>query len=102
MTPEKPQKSEERLTINRSYDIYLDQNEWLVNSPMNKSKLIRALLDNHINGMDSMVIQNLQDEIDLLYSLSKKDKEIHDDTVRELMEKIESQKAAIVALGGEE
>ena len=113
-------KKEDRPTINRSYDIFVDQNEWLVNSPLNKSKLIRQLLDNHINERDATVIQNLQDEIDLLNNLSEKEKEIHeneienyiqikikrikehDDQIRELLEKIESQKAMIVALGGEE
>ena len=100
--PEIPQKEEDRKKINRSYDIFVDQNDWLVNSPLNKSKFIRDLLDNAINEIDATIIQNLQDEIENYIQIKIRRIKEHEDQIRELMQTIESQKSVIVALGGKE
>ena len=97
-----PEKEEKRTKIPRTYDIYKDQVEWLDNSSLNKSKKIRELLDNFINEVDSTVIQNLRDEIIRLNEIIQTDDDLHVNQVRVLMAKIESQKAVIVAMGGEE
>lgn len=114
--PEIPKKEEDRPKINRSYDIFVDQNDWLVNSSLNKSKKIRELLDNFINEIDSTIIYNLQTEI-IALDLEKKglreeivrlkevirlDKEVYFEALEFLKKKNESQKSVIVALGGKE
>lgn len=103
-----PEKAEDRPTINRSYDIYVDQNEWLINSPLNKSKTIRGLLDKFINEVDATVIQNLRNKVKKLENEIQSQKEVFDSSIlgyedqfRKLLEEIEQHKAVIVAMGGE-
>ncbi len=112
-TPEIPDKAEKRQKVPRTYDIFQDQADWLANSNANKAKTIRSLLDNHIEEIDETIIDNLREEITTLKNINKLDndewvdnirelEEKHADEVRECMETIESQKAVIVALGGEQ
>ena len=100
--PEIPKKEEDRPKINRSYDIFVDQNDWLVNSSLNKSKKIRELLDNFINEIDATVIRNIRKENQSLKNDFSKSIDNYEDQIRELMQTIESQKSVIVALGGKE
>ena len=96
--PEIPEKNPTRPTINRSYDIFVDQNEWLVNSPYNKSKIIRSLLDDFINGTNDVITQNLQNKI---VKLVAENVELINNNIK-LLEISESQKSVIIALGGKE
>ena len=101
MVPESPERSEKlptRPTVNRSYDIYVDQNEWLVNSSYNKSKIIRSLLDDFINGTNDAITQNLRDEITKLVG---ENVELINNNI-EFSAIIETQKSVIVAMGGKE